>query len=170
MRHRQLIWFCAAALMATIWIYCGSGEDADPAAKKPVFSVAFQGYSNGPSGRIWAVLQVTNSDTCDLHFLIPMMLVDSNGLDPMSMPTHVSLGANPLHRGDSCGLAVDISRASNAWRFWCPVTRHTRRYDLEARLPHPFDRCVPGEPGGEMGEIDTGWRLQQVRPTNGLSQ
>ena len=163
MRRHWLIYACGVAALAAVFI-CWWGRDrsephAREATRSPAFSVLFQGYSNSVGGEKWALLTVTNRDSCDLHFLVPMVLVWSNNLGSTDEPTHVLLTANPLHPREACSMAVEVSMASGPWRFWCPVTRHTRLDDLQDRSPAPIDRWVPGS-GRTMAHLDTGWRSQ----------
>jgi hypothetical protein len=164
MRYRRVIFLGATAIvLAALVIRWWAQDDPDHVAKKaskqPAFSVGFLGYSNGVSGTKWALLEITNRDSCCLHFAGPPMLVWSNSLGETSEVTRVSIGADTLHSRSSCTMAVEVSMASGAWRFWCRVNRLPPLEAVRYQLPEPVSRWLLGAKS-ESRMLDTGWRLQ----------
>ncbi len=159
MRHRKVISICSVGFVAAIAIYLWSRDDAEPPSKKgpkmPLFSVSFQGYSNSLGGEKWGVLLITNRDvhTLSLDAPVRVRFLDHPDLEARQL----RWGVNPLPRGASSWVAVQIPPASGAWSFQCCVLRCTWQEEVAERLPGWLARWVPGPGVSARADVNTGW-------------
>jgi len=102
-----------------------------PAAPKLSFSLC--AYSNSPSGVKFAILSLTNRDTCDLTFNGPP-LVEFEGTDYLTAASSSAPPDSRLRKADSCILVVPVPVPQGRWRVRWNVTRHTFRESLGPRL------------------------------------
>jgi hypothetical protein len=166
MRYRKIVWLLAlvplTALCMRLW-ESGDGlsRARTRAVKAPAISAAFQCYSNGVGGHKWAILVITNRDSCDLLFSSGAYIDFSNAQMKTEFANIVALDNTstfPFRRGSYCKSAVEMTHTAGCWRLRIGVRRDTWRDKLWDRAPGWLDRLFPGHQGQyEGGSLDTGW-------------
>ena len=115
-------------------------------------SISFQGYSNSPSGKTYALFAVTNHDSCDLQLwngggveFAENVAVGSrfggapstNGGQP-DVEVFYSLVGSNLCRGKSYTMFTEVPAHNGRWRLTWMVMRRSlanRMVDLTSRIP-----------------------------------
>jgi hypothetical protein len=125
-------------------------------------SISFQGYSNSPSGKSYALFVLTNDDTCDLQFVSEAAVEFSedqsltNGRPP-DVDVFYSLAGSNLCRGQSYRMFTDVPKHRKKWRIEWRLMRHslaTRLAFLTERIP-----LVPSYHNGapDLVYVSTDW-------------
>ena len=130
----------------------------DILVRRSVASVSFQSYSNSPSGEKWALLTVTNGDTCELIFLGPFSLEFKpfRTNDVLCDQAHWEAPAL-VAPGSVCTLALKLPPDPRPWRASCFLRRHPLQDKLEERLPDRLGSVIPGTHGWQMDCFWTDW-------------
>src|SRR6478736_4140312 len=71
MPRRRIAVFAVVIGTLILSVYLVRFSAPKDSRRRPLASVCFLAYSNSPSGEKWALLTVTNRDTCDLVFCGP---------------------------------------------------------------------------------------------------
>jgi len=121
---------------------CLLGKQSAPHVSERL-SVSFQGYSNSPSGKAYALFAVTNHDTCDLQLWNggDVELSENAGLTngrPPDFAVFYSLAGSNLHCGRPFMMFTEVPAHRKKWRLTWMVMRHsltTRLVFLTGRIP-----------------------------------
>lgn len=131
MRQRILIWLVIALCVVTAVIMSPASKKGFP---RPLLSVSFQNHSNSPTGKCFAILGVTNRDSCSLRF------EGSGWLQFPGTNTEVDAASaidySVLKRGASCVLVIEIPPHQSKWRVVWAITRLTPRELIRSTLPN----------------------------------
>jgi hypothetical protein len=125
-------------------------------------SISFQGYSNSPSGKAYALFVLTNDDTCDLQFISEAAVdfSEDQGLTNGRVPdvdVFYSLAGSNLCRGQSYSMFTEVPEHREKWRVEWRLERHsltTRLVSLTERIP-----LVPSYNNGapDLVYLSTDW-------------
>ncbi len=130
-------------------------------------SISFQGYSNSPSGKIYALFAVTNHDTCDVRLwnggdvefseYMDWFLRDPPGPRPPDVEVFYSLVGSNLCRGQAYRMVTEVPVHKERWRLTWMVMRSSlknRMLSLTDRVPLLY-RFVNGTP--DFYYLQTDW-------------
>ena len=132
---------------------------SETSARRPAGSVWFNSYSNSPSGERWALLTVTNRDTCDLVFVGPYSIefnpshTNDAELDDRAQ-WQVPASIAP---GFACLVAIKATHDERPWRARFFLRRFPMQDKLKERLPHSMDWVVTGTHGWQISDLATPW-------------
>jgi hypothetical protein len=129
---------------------------------RPAASMHFESYSNASNGDKWALLMVTNRDTCDLLFTGPYTIeftpshTNDDALSDQARWQVPSLVAP----GSAGVVAVKIPPEQRRWRASCFLVRHPLQDKLKAGLPGRISWAVRDSRGWQMDSFNTDWISQ----------
>lgn len=106
-------------------------------------SISFEGYSNSPSGKVYALFAVTNHDTCDIQLWNggSVEFLENEGLTngrPPDVEVFYSLVGSNLCRGKSYRMFTEVPGHREKWRLTWMVMRSSlanRIVYLTSHLP-----------------------------------
>ncbi len=163
MRHRKLMRFILLAAVAGACIHVWDRESSAPVSPKPrrspAASISFQGYSNTSNGEKWALLLITNQDSCDLTLFGPFTLEFENyqqGDEKLDDQARWNF-PNTLAFRAVCRASISIPPDPRRWKAQCVVQRNGWQSRLRDKLPDRLAWIVPDSGGDEMGGLNTEW-------------
>ena len=131
MRKRILI-SLLIALCATVLI--GKLPSSKKDHPRPMLSVSLQRYSNSPTGSCFALLSITNRDTCNVRFDSSGWLQFTGTNTEVYAPSLIDYSI--LNQGSSRVLAVEVPPHQGNWRIVWAVTRLAPRERIRTKLPN----------------------------------
>ena len=130
MRKRILISLLVAVCGALLIVKVPSSKKNYP---RPMLSVSFQNYSNSPTGKCFAFLNITNGDSCNVRFDSSGWLQFARTNTEVDAPSVIDYSV--LNHGASRVLVVEVPPLQGRWRIVWAVTRLAPRERIRTRLP-----------------------------------
>jgi hypothetical protein len=163
MHRRKILVFTAASVISALCVYLVLenlySPEREDSVRRPLASVCFHSYSNSPTGEKWALLTVSNRDTCELIFVGPYTLEFTPFRTNDDVPGDQARWQVPalVAHGSACMLALKLPPDQRRWKAGCFLVRYPLQDKVKERLPDRISWVIPGTHGWQMDRFTTDW-------------
>lgn len=153
MHRRKLIWVLVPTVCVAIALAAWMGRHPASRVKKPLLAVSFLGYSNSANGQAYAVVGMTNLDSCDLILWGPYLTEFSDKPGASEETTWCSLPNSALRPGSSFRGVAQVPAHQEKWR----VRWMVQRWRLRDRAASVLGNWTPWDTTSDMDGVVTDW-------------